>query len=574
MRALERGSQKNGPKRALFIIVALFTCFLLIAPLLNRALLRPIYEHVSYYLILGLFLLWGTSLLRAARAQSFSLRRFVLANKLGIICSLVVTGSVFLSVEPGYRVLSDETNLISISRSMTFERTVDNAMMGKSYFGNFQPIFSSQTKRPLLFPFFVHLLHTVRGYEASNAFLLNGITLFSLLFITFYCTQRFIGPGIAVSALLLMVSQPILTISATSAGFAVFSVLFLAIAFVALFGFLKTPNANTFLVLWVNLLALSHTRYESPAFVVVIVVLLFFFGHLKLSYFRSNRFVYALTPLLLLPILWQRLLTTDKFETDPGVSPFGFDHFLGNALVFLQHQLNFGFTLPFATAVNLLGWVAIGLITVGMLKGKLRFENRYALHCFVIVIACLLTDRIVHLSYHTNLYTHPSMVRYFLLSTVAFSLAPVLWIALRGSKPTLRLLAVGIAAVCVYHPVAMEGRLSLTQVAIQKEKTISAFLEEQRPGFLLITEDSYHYTVHRFGAVTFFHANKNAKDILLEYKKHAYSDIIVAQEISSEDQEIKNGQHLNGAYRLNPVRDVAIDPNTYLRFSRAVPAIP
>jgi hypothetical protein len=402
--------------------------------------------------------------------------------------------------------------------------------------------------------------------------LLNAITLFGLVMIVFYWTRRFLGPIAAVGASLLLVCQPALTLSATSAGFETFAVLFLGISLVSAWGFLKEPNADTFLLLWANLLMLSHTRYESPAYVAIILGVLLCCGYLKFSFFKDRPFIFALTPLVILPILWQRIVSLEDHETAAGVAAFGFDHLVRNALIFFQHQLNFSFTLPYATAVHLLGWVSIAMIVVGFMRGTIRFETRHALHFFVMLTGCLIFDRVIHFAYHAGDYTHPSETRYFIMPGIALVLAPVVWIVLRGWRPSVTLLALGAAAVCIYHPVAMQGELTKTLVPIQKERATSAFLKEQQPGFLLITEDSNHFTVHRFGAVNFFYANKNASQILMEFGKHAYSEILIAQDVSSNDGAIPAGQQLSGAYRLEMIREVAIQPETFVRFSRVLPA--
>jgi hypothetical protein len=565
--------QNNGSrwwKRALYLLLSLVTGLLLILPLMDGDLLRAVYAHLSYYLVLGLFLLWGACLIRAAREHGFSLSRFVFTNGFGLLWSLLATVIVFIYVEPGYRVLDDETNLISISQSMTFRRTVDLNVTGKALFGNFEPTTTGLSKRPLLYPFFVHLLHTTLGYRVSNAFLMNGIALFGIIFTTYYCTRKFLGPPAAVGASLLLICQPVLLLCATSAGFEVFSLLLSGIVFFSLVGFLKTPNASTFMLFWIHLLAFAHTRYESPAFVGVILLLLLCFGYLKRSYFKSNTIVYALTPLLALPILWQRIIGLSSHETPPGVSPFGVDHLLQNTMIFLQHQLVFGDWLPYASAANLLGWAAIALIAIGFKTGSIRIENRYAFHFFVILITCLLADLVIHLAFHHGYYIHPNNTRYFIPTVIALSLAPVVWVVARNRKMATSLLAVGIVAVGIYFPVARANRLSQLQVAIGMEKSISGFLSEQKPDILLIARSAINYTVHNLSAVDFYYANMNTDQILMEFKKHAYSDIFVAQEISKIERKAAPGQQLTHELKLEKIKKFPIDSQNHLQISRVV----
>jgi len=52
-------------------------------------------------------------------------------------------------------------------------------------------------------------------------------------------------------------------LTATSGGFDLFAAVFFGWSFIVLAGFLKKPTPNASPFLWMNLILLSHTRYES-----------------------------------------------------------------------------------------------------------------------------------------------------------------------------------------------------------------------------------------------------------------------------------------------------------------------
>ncbi|MGA2094386.1 MAG: hypothetical protein ABSH16_13440, partial [Sedimentisphaerales bacterium] len=109
-----------------------------------------LFKNVSYYLILFLLLLWVVHVVVFLRETDFFPGRIVRDYWPGIVLALVLTVIVFVSVKVSFKTLSDETNLLSISRSMTESKTVLNCTMAKFYYGNLNPINYEVDKRPLV----------------------------------------------------------------------------------------------------------------------------------------------------------------------------------------------------------------------------------------------------------------------------------------------------------------------------------------------------------------------------------------------------------------------------------------
>src|SRR5438067_1266559 len=94
------------------------------------------------------------------------------------------------------------------------------------------------------FSYVVLLIHLVRGYAWRNGFVLNVVVLFVLLSGVFIAARRRTGPLAAASAVLLLISYPVLTLNATSAGFDLFSVAFFGLVGVALYAMLERPSGG------------------------------------------------------------------------------------------------------------------------------------------------------------------------------------------------------------------------------------------------------------------------------------------------------------------------------------------
>src|SRR5262249_23121607 len=142
---------------------------------------EPFFVHSTYY---GIALLLASYVaLQVSRIDGRgAIRAWLIENRFGILVSALVSGAVILSVEPSFRVLADEANLVGVSRSLFYHRTANFTVAGKWYFENFWDLNVVTDRRPALFPFLVSLLHLVRGYHAENAFTLNALVLVVYVF--------------------------------------------------------------------------------------------------------------------------------------------------------------------------------------------------------------------------------------------------------------------------------------------------------------------------------------------------------------------------------------------------------
>ena len=259
-----------------------FAVALLVLFQLKKSVYGPvggyIFDYLTYYIVFALVGMWIAQIVIVLRNRNFSMKSFLGRQWPELLIALAATVVVFCSVPPQFRVLSDEADLLSMSETMLYEKGVYKTTMAKSYFGNIQPIHVPEVdrdKRPVMFSFFTHLLHAIRGYQYQNAFLCNGMLLFALLAMAAIVTERWLGWLAGYAVVILLAGYPLVSLYAMCAGFDFIAAFFLALVFVLLGAFMREPRADMFALLWVTTLVLAHTRYESGlAFVLIVFLLL------------------------------------------------------------------------------------------------------------------------------------------------------------------------------------------------------------------------------------------------------------------------------------------------------------
>jgi len=369
--------------------------FSLTVLLIGINLLYPRYQefcfvYVSYYVMTGLVFLWAYLLVTRLKLTLSGLKRFVLAHRISLGLAAVATTGIYLSVPVEYKVLSDETNLVGISRSMVFERATYISLGERRVQHDFYPVERIMAKRPFLFPYFVHILHLLTGYRSQNVFVLNTLVTFLLLAILLATARHFFGwPG-AIASMLLVISQPIVSISATSGGFELLAILFLVLSLLFAYRYMVAPSVNGLILLWIHLMLLCHTRYESCVYAGLIGLSVLAFGYFKFKHFSASWPYFSLTPLFILPFFWQRVILQDVVTATSGkYQVFGKQHFSNHLKDLIFSPLHFDFYLPYATFVNLAALGALLVLLVQCLRGRIKLPSGPSRRFIVILFLCL-----------------------------------------------------------------------------------------------------------------------------------------------------------------------------------------
>jgi hypothetical protein len=532
-----------------------------------RAEMPRLFANVSYYLTFILITVWAVHAVLFGRATGFSLVRLLKSYWPGILVAFVLTCIVFLSVKVGFKTLSDETNLISVSRSMLDDKTAYNTTTAKYYYGNLQPINRDIPKRPLVFPFLVYLVHAVIGFHYQNAFVVNFIVLFLLLTGVFILTRKLLDFASALAASLLVLSYPVVSVFATSAGFDLLSSVFFILVLVVVYGFVRNPSSAGFSFIIACLLFFANIRYESILFLLLIPLLLL--PKIKWQYVKDSSHLLCLTPLLNLPFIWERILQPKgQFESFKDVQLFSFSALAGNLKLFAGNLLDFDYRLPYAGIVTLAS-ALIFLYLIGQIlrrKISLPSHQRYFL---LVLLASVGISTVMYFAHFFGHYTHPSSARFFITMSLFLAFGPV---ALRIFRPDIvsgkALLLVAVVCFFFYHPIAVEGRFINTLTLNRTTEHCIRFLDKTNDqNVLVVSSRPGQYVAIGYGAIDFSYANANKASLLTELKRYLYSRLIVFQEIEYKTGLPTADSVLDADYKLNTLCEIQTTATGFLRIS-------
>lgn len=573
-RELPRTGWLNGSNLigGLFLVLAICLFFW---GSLSENRMQDVFGKTTYYVLWIIFVVWIARFHLFLKSIDFSFQRFIRDHWPVLVLALILTAITAVANPPKFRVLSDETNLASISRSMLENKSVYNFTIGKYYFYTFNPIIAEMDKRPMLFPFFVQLFHMVRGYTINNLFLLNLSLYFALLASVGILVRRTCGDPdfpqsgcVWVAAVLLVFSCPILTLTATSGGFDLLSAVFLGWTFVVLWQFIKLKTAESLAFLWMNLLLLAHTRYESFIFSVIIVLGLLLFKRLNMRLFTRFSHVYLVTPLALVPLIFQRILS--RIDPPPGVDPFSVKYVAVNILRFFEAISDTTFFFPYPGLLLWLSLLLIPFLAVALFRRKLLSDKAGHRQLLYIVLACLGAYLVIVFSYFFGDSTHPASARFFVLPVVALALAPILahkaWPRIFSMQ---LLLAGSIGLALLYFPTTSEDRFTQSLELIRETQHAYSFLGSlKNKNVIVISDRPGTYTALKYGASNFDYANRHKNEFITEFNNKLYSDIIVLQHINYTDHKPVPTEVLDPEFVLNPpLAEHQITGTYYLRIS-------
>jgi len=542
-----------------------FVC-LLVYSLINRKNVKDLFFWTSYYFIFLLMILWTVQTVLFLKASQFSLKLLLKRYWPGILLALVLTVLVFASVRAHFKTLSDETNLLAISRAMVNDKACFNATMGKYYYGNLNDINYEIPKRPLVFPFMVSLLHTLTGFRYQNAFALNFIVMFLLLAGVYIGTRKLTDAPSSAAAMFFVLSYPVFTIFGTSGGFDLLNAAFFLMILAATYHFVEKPSATAFSFIFASLLVFSNIRYESIVFMVVLPVLLS--RKIRWQYLKDYSYVFFVTPLVCLPYIWQRMLKGCDFEKPADVSAFSIGALFENITKFFVSLADFRYFLPYAGLVSAAGILIFIYLIVEMLRGQIRLE-RHRRYSAVVLSLVVLLSALIYFSYFFGDCTHPSSARFFIILSIVLALGPVV---LKALKPNCisgtGLLIISIACFLFYHPIAVEGRFINTLRGNRITEHSIAFVSGiNDKDILTISERPGQFTALGYGAINFSHANQDKDKVLREIGRHLFSRVFAFQEIEYKSQQPTKDTSLAADYKLSSLYEIQISATEFLRIS-------
>jgi hypothetical protein len=580
-----------------FLSTALLT--LLATSLAHPSVTQPLFVHTSYYFLMATVLCWaGTYLYAAREVRRETVVAWVKENWPGLVIALVVTIVAWHAIHPALRMLSDEAGLVGTSRNFWATRTATFTVSGKYYYDSYWDIGVAVDQRPALFPFLVSLVHVLCGYSYKNVFLFNLMVLPAFVLVSyrlgrsltwkpsegFHAFPRSGSAGLspaspprlgsetlAIVAALLVVAHPITLLSVRSGGFDFFAAFFALLVIKSLLDQIREPSPERLAVLWMNLCMFAEIRYETGLFVPPVVALLLLFRMVTWSALRPFAFIYVLTPVYLLPRIWQAVFRGSVPEQDPGAIVFSFQNFFNNARDYFKPILS-----PFASQPNHAA-IVIALGIVGCILWLRWFYPRLLARDFkapqlrfaVLVIVWMLAQVILVFTYVWGRAQHPASARLVIAidTFFAFPAAWVLTLGLRRWKPLVAIL-LAAAVVAFYLPVASQHRMMNKLTQTRENSTTWAFFESlHQKRIIIVTDRPSLYTIMEYGAMDFETARHDPV-IFDALARGLFYDIYLVQQIDLTTNKPFPNYDIWPTRSLQTMLEFQNDANVKVRISR------
>lgn len=555
----------------LFILIAVGAIGIGIVP--SIAQLKILFSEAGLLVVCTTFLLWCFRLLTVYGKK---LNRIFKKHAAAFFFSLAVMGLIFMFTPPRFKVFSDETNLVNVSKSIYFEMT-PKLCLEKAGIGPSEDIIHREKidKRPLLFPFLLTIIHHVTGYSPHNSFLLNFIAGSLILFAVYLIISRYTTVYWGIIAILLFAGLPILGFYVTSGGFEVLNLFFILFSIIALQDFLKQRSFESAELFFLSLILTAHVRYESVLIVFGIIPLFSKFINKKMI--STYTWITFLTPLLLTPILWQQrivlnpdeIATRLQFDDIPqGVQAFGIGNLMENVPKNLMVLSGFDPVYGYSPLISLMALAGAYLacrrsITApGSIPNNIKSIVYYGGTSFALLFC------VSHL-YFLNRFFHPMTNRlsFVFIPCMIFPALYFLFVLSKNFKRIGRgvLFFVLLAHIFLLSPYTRSQEL-LRMLAVAGEyHQIMYFIsaDYKNDKILLISDRPYLFVIHDMDAVYFKTANKYKKSAEKSFGD-GYDHVLALQKYNSKFTFPYMRTRFEGDLHLKPLRKIPITPNTYI----------
>ncbi len=525
------------------------------------------FVHGSYFILLLLLLAVLHSWLSFRGPVLEKVRKYLP----GFIGAALLTAVVAVSVKPMFRVTSDETNLISTSYSLAFDKKADMTLQAAWLNGEFTPVSRDYDKRPLAFPFLTSLVHTAAGARYQNGFVVNSLVLFVLLAAVYWLSRQYLGVGPSLAMQILVLAHPVVAQAATSAGMDLAAAAFLLLSLAGLKAFSDSPSAARLQFFWLASLFYFNSRYESPLFAFLLLVGLMICA--KDLPWRSFTFGWLwLTPLFLMPQLWQRLAYGFRKDVAWNGYEFSISAILSNLkqcwLVLSRPDLYY----PYASELIALGFAAFVVFLIQRFKSPVSLERKEKIFitvCTVIFCGLLLLTL-------AAIDTHPASQaasRLYLIPCIGLSLLAggLLHGLLAKFRASSLLLPIAAALFLFHHSAAVRNNFPNSYPNPRELRNTLQFLENRDPRrFLLVAAWAPHYAALRYGSVNFEYLRTNREWVRGRFESRDFPEILVLQNIDIQTGNPTAETALEENIRLEKVCEFPNVPAYFSRISRIV----
>ena len=558
--------------RLALVVLPAALLLLLLVSITDSTIAQQLFLSTAYYFLMATVVCWVGVYLYAARdARWATIVAWARENWPGLVIALSVTIIAGLAVEPALRLLSDEANLVGISKNLQASKSPTFTVSGKNYYGSYWDVDAVIDQRPILFSFLVSLVHTAVGYSYDNVFVFNLMVLPAFVLVSYRLAKSLGGETLGLVASLLVVAHPILLLSVRSAGFD-FLTAFLAVLVIKSFlDFARGRRAEQLAILWMNLCMFAEVRYETALFIPPVIGVLLVFKLVSWRTLRPFAFIYVLTPAFLLPRIWLSLLRGSVPKQAPGTITFSVENFFNNAYEYFQPILEPFRSFPAHSKLL----IALGV--VGCLAGlrwlfqKIRAGDWKAAELrFAIFVAVWMSlQAVIVFAYVWGRAQYPSSARLVIPIDTFFSFASA-WLltrALQRWRPFLPVL-IATAIFVMQLPGAPQSHMMNRLTQTRENATTWRFFEslpDQR--ILIVTDRPNHFTIMNYGAMSFESAKRDPH-LFTALERRLFQDVYVIQQIKLSTNEPFSGYEIWPNRKLEPVLEFQNDADVLVRVSR------
>lgn len=270
----------------------------------------------------------------------------------------------------------------------------------------------------------------------------------------------------------------------------------------------------------------------------------------------------------MIPIGVQRYLQKGNYQNDPGVAPFGVEHFLKNTVQLFKSFWGFNTFFPYN---SLLAWISLAMLIAAcvlFVKRKIVPSEKTRLFLYV-AAAVIAASMLITLSFYFGRSEHPSSARYFVFFSLLIAAGPVYFHrhfpSFFGEKA---LLLVALISFFLCQPNAVEARFTNTLYLGREFLYELKFVgnpEENR--YLMINDRPGQFTALGYGAVDFNYANSRANEVINGINRHLYLKAYVFQKINYSSRQPIPENTLDPQYPLRTLQEIQLTESEYLRIS-------
>ncbi|MBF0498832.1 MAG: glycosyltransferase family 39 protein [Candidatus Riflebacteria bacterium] len=537
-----------------------------------KAKLAEWFHASGFILIFAAFIFWLTALPWALLERD---RLIVLARRhlAAAVIAILFTVGAFLTSPPEFRILADETNLMGTATSMYDEHSFYNPTQRTHFYEGMKTTLSKEwDKRPLFFPFMIYLAHSFLGYRDTNAFAVNAICSFFMLFTFYLLLNRFFTRFISIIGMAILAAFPLLVLWMTSGGFEVPNLLFGVISFLFLERLSRTGSAKDAEALVFTLILLAQIRYESALFMIVLVPVGAVF--LKHDELQKLSWKLILVPVLLLPIIWQRITNFSQgtFQVPGGKASFSLE-WLGPNLTYAWRFFNAD-RVAYGMIPIVFWGAVLGLIAA--IWWYVTHRNEWTARAWLIpgtAVAVFAINAAILFTYYWGNLTLQYAMRLGLIF-VPFMVASLVFLLDRLSNGGNRLrvwLAIGACALPIWYWSGAGQNEAVREILIYREFiAVRSFLNPWYPrkDILIISDLSNLYVPFRWSAVNVQYANNNYNSLKSNLDNALFQDLIAIQRIKYSDGQSSPETLMDSKFELETLYETQYSADEMLRISR------